>query len=90
MENLTAFQRDCLYVIAGLGNPKGTAILDELDDYYELEVHHGRLYPSLDDLVDSGLVVKGKKDDRTNEYRLTDEGVQILEGRRGWEGELPE
>lgn len=50
MHHLTAFQRDCLYVIAGLGDPSGTAILNELDDYYENENHHGRLYPSLDHL----------------------------------------
>mgnify|MGYP006288477717 CR=1 FL=1 len=88
MQDLTAFQRDCLYVIGGLGDPSGTAILDKLDNYYESEIHHGRLYPSLDDLVNSGLIEKGKKDDRANEYTLTDDGAQVLEGRREWEGDL--
>ncbi len=40
-------QRDLLYVIAGLDEPHGLAIKDELEDYYESEVNHGRLYPTL-------------------------------------------
>lgn len=87
MYDLTGFQRDTLVVMAGLDEPKGTAIKEALDQYYEGEVHHGRLYPNLDVLVDHGLVKKGQKDDRTNEYILTDEGVQLLEDRRGWEDE---
>lgn len=82
---LTGFQRDILYVVAGLEDPKGTGIKDELDQYYETEIHHGRLYPNLDELVEQGLVEKGKKDDRTNEYRLTDRGRSTLEDRRDWE-----
>lgn len=88
MENLTAFQRDCLYVIGGLDQPKGTAILDGLDEYYEAEIYHGRLYPSLDNLVEAGLVSKGEKDDRTNEYQLTEQGIELLQQRRGWEDSL--
>lgn len=85
MFELSAFQRDILYAIGGLETPSGTAIKDDLDHYYEVEVHHGRLYPNLDTLVDKGLVEKGKKDDRTNEYSLTDTGLNALEDRRDWE-----
>lgn len=85
MRGLTAFQRDVLYVIGGLGDPRGTAVKDSLEEYYEAEVYHGRLYPNLDTLVDRGLVDKGQKDDRTNEYSLTSEGVHLLEDRRRWE-----
>ncbi|MDG5761937.1 helix-turn-helix transcriptional regulator, partial [Natronococcus sp. A-GB1] len=45
MYDLTAFQRDLLYVAAGLDEPHGLAIKEELENYYEKEVHHGRLYP---------------------------------------------
>jgi len=41
-----------LYVITGPEEPHGLAVKDELDDYYEQEINHGRLYPNLDDLVD--------------------------------------
>lgn len=85
MHDLTAFQRDLLYVITGLGTPHGLAIKEEMETYYEKEVHHGRLYPNLDTLVDKGLVEKGERDRRTNEYELTRRGVRELEARREWE-----
>lgn len=85
MYDLTGFQRDLLYVISGLDTPHGLAIKDELERYYETEIHHGRLYPNLDALVDKGLVDKGKKDKRTNVYSVTDRGKGELDARRDWE-----
>lgn len=85
MHDLTGFQRDLLYVIAGLDDPKGLAVKDELEDYYESEVHHGRLYPNLDTLVDKGLVEKGSLDRRTNFYTLTRRGRREIEDRNDWQ-----
>jgi DNA-binding PadR family transcriptional regulator len=87
MYDLTGFQRDLLYVVAGLENPHGLAIKDELEDYYEGEIHHGRLYPNLDTLVEKGLLEKGEKDRRTNAYSITQRGRRELEARREWEDE---
>lgn len=87
MFDLTGFQRDLLYVIAGLDEPHGLAIKEELEAYYTKEVHHGRLYPNLDTLVDEGYVEKGEVDRRTNFYRLSDRGMEELESRRRWEDE---
>ena len=87
MYDLTGFQRDLLYVIAGTGEPHGLAIKDELENYYEKEIHHGRLYPNLDTLVDKGLVEKGEKDRRTNVYKVTRRGQREVEARREWEDE---
>jgi PadR family transcriptional regulator, regulatory protein PadR len=87
MYDLTGFQRDLLYTIAGLGEPHGLAIKDELEDYYEKEIHHGRLYPNLDTLVDKGLVEKEKADRRTNIYSTTRRGTREIEARRDWEGQ---
>ena len=87
MYDLTGFQRDLLYVVAGKSEPHGLAIKQELEDYYESEIHHGRLYPNLDTLVDKGLVEKGQKDRRTNVYTLTDRGRRELEARREWESQ---
>lgn len=87
MHDLTGFQRDVLYVIAGLKSPKGLAVKDTLDDYYSTEINHGRLYPNLDALVEMGLVEKGHIDDRTNSYSLTERGERELEARRAWENE---
>lgn len=85
MYDLTGFQRDLLYTIAGLDEPHGLAIKEELDDYYEKEVHHGRLYPNLDAIVDKGLVNKSEKDRRTNEYQLTNRGQREIVDRQKWE-----
>lgn len=83
--DLTGFQRDLLYVIAGLSEPHGLAIKDELEAYYNTEINHGRLYPNLDTLVDKGLVEKGAHDRRTNSYVLTRRGARELEARQDWE-----
>ncbi|NKE38093.1 PadR family transcriptional regulator [Natronococcus sp. JC468] len=87
MYDLTAFQRDLLFVVAGLDEPHGLGIKEELEDYYEKEVHHGRLYPNLDTVVDKGLIDKGHLDRRTNIYSLTQRGQRELEARREWEDE---
>ncbi len=85
MYDLTGFQRDLLYVINGLEKPHGLAIKEELEKVYETEIHHGRLYPNLDTLVDKGLVDKGEIDERTNYYKVTRRGRREIEARREWE-----
>ncbi|MGQ3413894.1 PadR family transcriptional regulator [Natrinema sp. LN54] len=85
MYDLTGFQRDLLYTIAGQDEPHGLATKEELEEYYEKEIHHGRLYPNLDTLVDKGLVEKGELDQRTNYYTVTARGRRELEARREWE-----
>lgn len=87
MHDLTGFQRDLLYVIAGGDEPHGLAIKDELEGYYETEIHHGRLYPNLDTLVEKGLVEKGQRDRRTNFYTVTQRGRRELEARQEWEAQ---
>lgn len=88
MNNKTAFQRDILFIIRGHEKPKGLEIKSHLEDYYDQEVNHGRLYPNLDQLANEGLVQKGKKDDRTNEYQLTEEGEKALWDRLDWQSDL--
>jgi PadR family transcriptional regulator, regulatory protein PadR len=85
MEDLTGLQRDLLYGIAGLNDPHGLAIKEELEEYYEKEIHHGTPYLNLDTLVDKGLVSKGSHDGRTNVYTLTERGHRELNVRREWE-----
>jgi DNA-binding PadR family transcriptional regulator len=85
MDDLTGFQRDLLVVTAGLEEPNGLDIKDELEEYYESDINHGRLYPNLDTLVEKGLLEKGQADERTNEYELTPRGDRELRARRKWE-----
>ncbi len=87
MQDLTGFQRDLLYIVASLDEPHGLAIKETIEEYYGAEVHHGRLYPNLDELVEKGLVDKGEKDRRTNSYEVSQRGTRELGARRDWENE---
>ena len=81
---LTAFQRDILRVLAKSDNRKGLAVKTDLADYYGEEITHSRLYQNLDELVDHGLVDKRRRDQRTNEYALTDKAHTALTNRDAW------
>jgi PadR family transcriptional regulator PadR len=85
MYDLTGFQRDLLYVAASKDEPHGLALKDELEQYYESQIYHGRLYPNLDTLVEKGLIEKGQLDRRTNYYQVTQRGYREIEARREWE-----
>ena len=90
MHDLTAFQRDMLYIIASKDEQHGLVIKDELNRYYKTEIHHSRLYPNLDTLVSKGLVEKERIDDRTNSYTLTRRGRREIEARQKWEQSVTE
>lgn len=81
---LTSFQRDLLYVIAGKTNPSGQDIKQELQRDMG-EITHGRLYPNLDTLVKLDFVEKGESDRRTNYYSSTEKAIESLKRRREWE-----
>ena len=81
---LTGFQRDLLYVIAGSEQPSGQTVRREMENYIE-NVNHGRLYPNLEALVESSLIKKGSQDQRTNYYEITETGRELLSRRRKWE-----
>ncbi|KAB7519946.1 PadR family transcriptional regulator [Halosegnis rubeus] len=83
---LTAFQRNILTILAEEAR-YGLAIKRELEEYYGTEVNHGRLYPNLEDLVELGLVEKSELDKRTNQYELTEEGIDVLLDQYAWEFE---
>ena len=85
MDTLTGFQRDLLYIAAGLDHPSGQDVSDELEGYYEAEINYGRLYPNLDELVEDGFIEKGQLDRRTNYYEITETGTEALHTRREWE-----
>lgn len=87
MDELTGFQRDLLYVIAGADQPSGQDVKDDIEGYYSAEINHGRLYPNLDTLVNKELIEKGQLDRRTNYYTITDSGEEAIIERREWENQ---
>ncbi|KAB1185045.1 MULTISPECIES: PadR family transcriptional regulator [Haloferax] len=84
MFELTGFQRDLLYVIAGAERPSGQEIKEMISKDVG-EVNHGRLYPNLDALVEQGYVNKGQHDRRTNFYEMSEKGRESILARREWE-----
>lgn len=83
--DLSAFRRDLLIVISGMETPKGLEIKEELESYYEDLINHGRLYPNLDSLSESGFIEKVSLDARSNGYTLTERGAAHLQARSEWE-----
>ncbi|WP_440763734.1 PadR family transcriptional regulator [Natronorubrum sp. DTA7] len=85
MDDLTGFQRDLLYVIAGADQPSGQDVKSEIESYYRADINHGRLYPNLDTLVNKELVDKGQHDRRTNYYEISEKGSRSIDDRQQWE-----
>jgi len=85
LADLTAFQRDILWVLANDDGLKGLAVKAALEDFYGEQVNHGRLYPNLNELVDEGLIDKSERDLRTNNYELTDAAQKALADRESWQ-----
>ena len=81
MHGLTGFQRELLYLIAGLAEPHGLAIKADIESYYGTAVNYGRLYPDLGTLVGNGLIKKGRIDQRMNSYSITHHGRRELNAR---------
>lgn len=87
MHDLTGFQRDLMFVIAGLESPNGQEIKQELEGSQNREILHGRLYANLDTLVEEGYVRKGELDGRTNRYGITERGREAIATRFDWQTE---
>lgn len=81
---LTGFRRDIVATLAESGPVKGTAVKEEIEELYGESIHHGRLYPNLEELIDAGLIEKGEIDRRTNEYGLSDRGEAALLAYKSW------
>ncbi|MFC5973944.1 PadR family transcriptional regulator [Halomarina salina] len=79
--DLTAFQIYLLCLIHRFGPMEGVTLQNALEDLYPEDINHGRLYPSLDRMVDSGLISKQTKesDKRRKEYSLTGRGEWVAE-----------
>lgn len=85
LHDLTAFQRDLMFLLKNSDDePHGLHLKEQLEEFYETEIHHGRLYPNLDDLVDVGLVQKSSVDGRTNSYSITRRGSREVESHQSF------
>ena len=85
VHELTAIQRDLLFVVSGMDDSSGKAIKSELESTQDRDLLAGRVYTNLNELVDENLIDKGSKNGRTNEYSLTEKGHEAVKNRRRWE-----
>ena len=79
--DLTAFQVHLLYLIYRLGPAEGATLQSALEELYPEEINQGRFYPSLDRLVEAGLINKQtmESDKRRKEYSMTGRGEWVAE-----------
>jgi DNA-binding PadR family transcriptional regulator len=87
MNDLSAFQRDLLFVVTSLDDPYGLGIKAELETYRDRDINPGQLYPNLNELVDRDYLDKEQQDKRTNRYVPTAKARDALTTRREWEAE---
>ncbi|WP_418771533.1 PadR family transcriptional regulator [Halobacterium yunchengense] len=85
--DLTSFQRDLLFVVAGRGAASGQELKAELEEATGETVLPGQLYPNLDELQRNGLVRKEVRDGRTNDYSATERGRGVLSALVRWQCE---
>jgi DNA-binding PadR family transcriptional regulator len=85
VHELAAMQRDLLFVVYGMDDPYGQAIKRELESTQDRSVLAGHVYSNLNDLTEMGLIHKGSKNGRMNEYSLTEEGRTRVHDRIQWE-----
>jgi len=85
MNGLTGFQRDILYVIAGLADTPALEIKEELQGANEMEITQDRLYPCLHRLIEKGFIEEGTPDESTDMYTLTEQGKREIATQRKWE-----
>ncbi len=83
---LSGFQRDLLFVVAGLAetDPSGSDIKSALDRDYVRDASHGTLYRGLGHLHEEGYLRKHPVDGRTDSYHLTDEAEAGLRSYLQW------
>ena len=78
VRELSNFQRDLLFVVAGAAEPSGQEIKRELEATTMEMVLPGQLYPNLAELAERDLVEKSARDGRTSAYDLTERGSRVL------------
>lgn len=83
--DLTGFQRDLLFVVGGLSEASGKNVKRTLESSQDRTLLAGRVYSNLDTLVERDLIEKGEIDGRTNEYRITDRGRELIRERYDWQ-----
>lgn len=86
MHNLSAFQRDLLVTVAGMGPISGQDAKNHLEERWGEKINHSRLYPNLDELASMKLIrINKDTGGRHNEYEIMPMGRREMDAYREWE-----
>lgn len=79
--DLEKIHTDILSILIEKARP-GIRVLDELEEQWETDIPHGRVYNHLDNLADMGLVEKDEHavSKRTHLYKPTPAGFDLYRG----------
>lgn len=84
LADLTAFQRGALVVIAKGDGLSGVQVTERLEALRPETIHHGRVYPNLNDLAEKGLVNKQAVNAREDSYTVSTRGRRELSEYVQW------
>jgi len=84
LSRLNASQRDVLMALAA-GPTHGLGAKHALDAGDHTSISRPSVYEALDKLVSENLATRREVDGRTNEYQLTDAGVEAVEVHLRWQ-----
>lgn len=88
MTDRSGFQRDLLVAIRDNPGASGRALGKQLEQHYG-DVTNARLYQNLSTLVEAGFASKRPADDRSDAYRLTEDGRAALDADHAWRDDKP-
>lgn len=85
MNDLSAFQRDILFLVAGLDNPTSHELKNHMEKYRESGVTIERIEPNVRSLKNKNLI---SEHSNTEGYTITNSGIHNIWSRREFEKEL--
>ena len=87
MRELSALQRDLLDVVAAYPDSNGARIWGRLEELRQQRIKDNTVYRNLDELDELGLIEKRVISEIENEYRLTEDGRDLLDREAEWVAE---
>ncbi|MDB9235808.1 PadR family transcriptional regulator [Halorubrum ezzemoulense] len=83
LADLSATQRDLLWVLSQTGSSESGPLHHALTDYYTDGIDQARVCDTLEELFERDLVTKHTDD--TTEFRLTESARRALSARQAWQ-----
>lgn len=82
--DIVSMRLSVLYVLYDLESAAGTTIAGEIEEMVGGDVYTDRVYETLYDLRDEGLISHKKRNPTRGQFELTDDGRERLEEHHEW------